>query len=432
MSTGTNPILRTRLQNGLQIRLLENHTAPVASCWIWYRVGSRNEQPGLTGISHWVEHMQFKGTPAFPAGVLDRAMSLHGGTWNAMTWLDFTTYLATMPAEHIDLVLRLEADRMVNSLYDAEEVESERTVVISERQGRENQPTFRIEEQMQRAAFNVHSYRHEVIGELADLQSISRDDLYAHYQRGYVPSNAVLAMAGDIDAQAMLRRIEELFEPIPSGDAWELSPSSEPPQMEERRVEVQGPGETCFLKVAYHTPSGMDPDFLPLVVLDSILSGASSLSLLGSALSNKTTRLYRTLVEPGLAAGVGGGLWATIDPYLYWFHITLAPGKKVEKVLAAFDAEITKILEESVTQIEIEKAIKQAQALFAYDYETITRQAFWLGFSEIFSDHTWVETYLDRIHTIRPEHLLEAARKHLIPENRVVGVYLPTGVGIHA
>jgi zinc protease len=429
MTTGEDHVLRACLPNGLEVRIRENHNAPVASCWIWYRVGSRNEQPGLTGISHWVEHMQFKGTPAFPAGVLDREMSLHGGTWNAMTWLDFTTYLATMPAEHIDLVLRLEADRMVNSLYDPAEVESERTVVISERQGRENQPTFRIEEKIQRAAFNVHSYRHEVIGDLADLQSMSRDDLYAHYQRGYNPSNAVLTMAGDLNAQAMLRRIEELFEPIPSGELLDQSPSAEPQQTEERRVEMQGPGSTCFLKVAYHAPPGPDPDFLPLVVLDSMLSGASSLSFLGSALSNKTTRLYRALVEPGLAAGVGGGLWATIDPYLYWFHITFQPDQAVEEVLAAFDEEITKILETPVTQDEIDKAIKQARALFAYDYETITRQAFWLGFTEMFAEHTWLERYLERIRAVQPDEILDVARRYLIPNNRVVGSYLPTGAG---
>ena len=414
----------------MQVRLKEIHTAPVTSCWIWYRVGSRDEQPGLTGISHWVEHMQFKGTPAFPAGELDRAISLHGATWNAMTWIDFTTYLATMPAEHIDLVLRLEADRMVNSIFDPEEVEKERTVVISERQGRENQPTFLIDEQVQQEAFRVHSYRHEVIGDFADLTSISRDDLYAHYRRGYTPSNAVLTMAGDFSSKAALRRIEELFESIPSGEALDSAPAEEPTQDDERRVELKGPGETHFLRVAYHAPAATDPDFLPLVVLDSVLSGASSISFLGSALSNKTTRLYRALVEPGLAAGVGGGLSSTIDPFLYWFHMTLAPGKSPEKVIEAFDLEIARILNERVARAEIDKAIKQARALFIYDNETITGQAFWLGFAEMFADHAWREAYLERISTIQPQEILDAARKYLIPSNRIVGIYIPTGKGV--
>jgi zinc protease len=431
MSQGDNNVLRTRLQNGLEVRLKEIHTAPVASCWIWYRVGSRNEPPGLTGISHWVEHMQFKGTPAFPAGELDRAMSLHGGSWNAMTWLDFTTYLATMPTDHIDLVLRLEADRMVNSIFDPDEVEKERTVVISERQGRENQPTFRIEEKVQREAFREHSYGHMVIGDLADLKAIKREDLYSFYQRYYSPNNAVLAMAGDFDSQAMLTRIETLYGGIPAQEFDDTTPPQEAGQEDERRVEVQGPGETVFLRVAYHVPGGAASEFLPLIVLDSMLSGASSLSFLGSSLSNKTTRLYRALVEPGLAAGVGGGLWSTIDPFLYWFHMTLPPGQSPEQVLEVFDLEMAKILDEPVSQAEVDKAIKQAKALFVYDSETITRQAFWLGFAEMIADHTFRETFIERISAIRPKDILDAARKYLTPSNRVVGTYLPTGKAVH-
>jgi len=427
MSAGSNSVLRKRLSNGLEVRLQEIHTAPVASSWIWYRVGSRNETPGLTGISHWVEHMQFKGTPAFPAGELDRAMSLHGGSWNAMTWLDFTTYLATMPVEHIDLVLRLEADRMINSIFDPDEVEKERTVVISERQGRENQPTFRIEEKVQREAFRKHSYGHMVIGDLADLNTIRREDLYTFYQRYYCPNNAVLAMAGDFDSEAMLGRIEELYAGIPAQEIPASTPSEEPRQDGERQVEVQGPGETVFLRVAYHVPEGTAPEFLPLIVLDSMLSGASSLSFLGSSLSNKTTRLYRALVEPGLVAGVGGGLWSTIDPFLYWFHMTLSPGQSSEQALKVFDAEMGKILDEPVSHAEVDKAIKQARALFVYDSETITRQAFWLGFAEMIADHTFRDTFLERISAVQPQDILEAARKYLIPSNRIIGQYLPTG-----
>jgi len=142
-------LTRVRLRNGLEVRLMPVRTAPLISCWIWYRVGSRNEVPGITGASHWVEHMQFKGTPTFPAGELDRTISRDGGTWNAFTWLDWTAYFETMPADRIDLALRLEADRMVHSLFNKREVEAERTVVIAERQGHENEPTFRLAEEVQ-------------------------------------------------------------------------------------------------------------------------------------------------------------------------------------------------------------------------------------------------------------------------------------------
>ncbi|MGD8603798.1 MAG: pitrilysin family protein, partial [Anaerolineales bacterium] len=194
MNSDSQSIVRAHLDNGLEVLLQEVHTAPTASCALWYRVGSRNEKPGLTGLSHWVEHMQFKGTPAYPAGVPDRLIARSGGTWNASTWLDWTLYEASMPAVRIDLPLRLEADRMAHSIFDPEAVEAERAVIISERQGNENSPSFRLIEAVQSDGFQFHPYRNEVIGRMEDLERITRQDLYDHYRRYYVPSNAVLAV----------------------------------------------------------------------------------------------------------------------------------------------------------------------------------------------------------------------------------------------
>ena len=187
----TNKITQVILKNGLKVMLKEIHTTPIISSWVWYRVGSKDETTGRTGISHWVEHMQFKGTKKFPASILDKAISREGGSWNAFTFLDWTTYLETMPADKIDLALRLEADRMKNSLFNEDEVASERTVIISEREGHENEPLFRLGEAMQQTAFRVHPYHHEVIGDMADLHTITRDDLYKHYRTYYLPNNAV-------------------------------------------------------------------------------------------------------------------------------------------------------------------------------------------------------------------------------------------------
>jgi zinc protease len=239
MKQSRDSILRTRLRNGLEVRLKEIHTAPLISSWIWYRVGSRNEYAGITGVSHWVEHMQFKGTPSFPAGVLDRAISRDGGYWNALTWLDWTSYFETMPADRIDLALCLEADRMVHSKFSPYEVKSERTVIISERQGHENEPTFRLYEEVQAAAFRVHPYHHAVIGDMADLETMTRDTLYEHYRQFYIPNNAVLAIAGDFRTRSMLKRIRELFGSIPRGTRPEFQPRLEPAQRGERRVIVE-------------------------------------------------------------------------------------------------------------------------------------------------------------------------------------------------
>jgi len=431
MTAAGNRLLRTRLRNGLEVRLKEIHTAPLISSWVWYRVGSRNERAGRTGISHWTEHMLFKGTPTFPAGVLDKAISRDGGTWNAFTWVDWTAYFETMPADRIDLGLRLEADRMANSLFEKTEVESERTVIISERQGSENEPTFRLSEELMAAAFRVHSYHHEVVGDMADLKTISREDLYAHYRAFYVPNNALLAVAGDFRIEAMLDRIRALFGAIPRAPQPAVRMRPEPEQQGERRVTLEGPGETAYLEVAYHAPSGAQADFFPMTVLDSVLAGASSLNLFGGGLSNKTSRLYRALVEKELAASVGGSLSATIDPYLYVLRATVRPDRSPEEVLDALDAEIRRVLDNPLEASEVAKAIKQARALFAYGSESITNQAFWLGYSEMFADYAWFEGYVDRLARVTPEEILQAARKVLAPSNRVVGIYRPTGGGAH-
>jgi zinc protease len=421
------PVLAARLRNGLEVRLKEIHTAPVISSWLWYRVGSRVEPTGRTGVSHWVEHMLFKGTPSFPAGELDRAISRDGGYWNAFTWMDWTTFFSTMPADKADLTLRLEADRMVNSLFEPKQVEAERTVVIAERQGHENEPTFRLSEEVQAAAFRVHSYHHEIIGDMADLRSMSRDDLYDHYRRYYHPGNAVLAVAGDFQRGQMLKRIRELYGPLPRLPRPQPAVREEPPQQGERRVELHGPGETTYVEVAYRAPAATDPDFVPMAVADSVLAGASNFNLLGDGLSNKTCRLYRRLVEGELAASVEAGLAATIDPYLYSISLTLRPGVAPEQALAALDEELDRLLQAPIAAQDLEKAIKQAKALFAYSSESITNQAYWLGSTEMFADYTWLDNYLDRLEQVTPEGVLEVARRRLLPRQRTVGIYRPDG-----
>ena len=419
-------ITKKTLENGLTVFLKEIHTAPLISSWMWYRVGSRDEVPGKTGASHWVEHMQFKGTPQFPANVLDKAISREGGIWNAFTSFDWTTYYETMPADKIDLALRLEADRMVNSIFDSEEVASERTVVISEREGSENRPMFRLGEAVQAAAFRVHSYHHKVLGDMADLRNMTRGDLYNHYQTYYTPNNAVMALAGDFDTAQMLGRIEELFGGIKRGDDPVRLQRSEPEANGGIRLSVEGEGDTTYVQVAYRFPSAAHPDFFPLNVLDSLLAGASNMNMFGGGgISNKTTRLYRALIEKEWCVSMGAGAQATIDPFLY--QITLIPRDEhdADAVLAALDVEIERVQNELVSAAEVERAVKQARALFAYGSESITNQAFWLGYSEMLADYDWFLTYLDKLAAVTPEDVQRVAQQYLRPNQRVVGVYLP-------
>jgi len=420
------PITKTQLSNGLTVLLKEIHTAPIISNWVWYRVGSRNETPGITGASHWVEHMQFKGTPNFPAGILDKAISRDGGTWNAFTYLDWTTFFETMPADKIDLGLRLEADRMVNSLFEPEEDSSERTVIISEREGNENEPLFRLGEAIQSTAFTAHAYHHEVIGDMADLHTMTREDLYHHYRNYYAPGNAIVAIAGDFETEAMLNRVKEVYGAIPSTPVVRTTPSPEPPLTAEQRVEVSGPGETTYLQIAYHSPAAANPDFSPFSVLDSLLTGPTSLNMFGGGgISNKTSRLYRALVERELAVGVSGGLQATIDPYLYDITITVHPKRSPAEVIEALDAEIRRLQDDPVTAEEVVRAIKQARAMFAYGSENITNQAFWLGYSEMFATYDWFTQYMERLAAVTPADVQRAAQVYLRPQNRVIGTYLP-------
>jgi len=423
-------LTKTTLPNGLEILLKEIHTAPLISHWVWYRVGSKDEPSGKTGISHWVEHMQFKGTPQFPSGVLDKAIARAGGVWNAFTFLDWTTYYETMPSAKIDLALRLEADRMVNSRFDAAEVESERTVILSEREGDENEPLFRLEEAIQAAAFRVHPYHHEVIGAAADLRVITRDDLYHHYKTFYAPNNAVLAMAGDFETGQMLRHIEELFTDIPAAASPPRLVRAEPEADGEIRLVVEGPGETVYLQASYHAPAASHPDFLALAVLDSLLTGPSNLNMFGGGgISNKTSRLYRALVDTELAVSVQGGSAATLDPFLYTFVLTAHPENPIDHALAALDAEIARIQDEPPSVADVARAIKQARAIFAYGAENITNQAFWLGYAEMFAGYDWFTSYLDRLAEVTPADVQRVAQTWFRAQNRVVGTYLPAAGG---
>src|SRR6185503_10505712 len=260
----TNVIAHT-LPNGMLVLLREVHSAPVATCWLWYRVGSRNEGIGTTGISHWVEHMLFKGTPNIPKGEMDRLIARNGGTFNGFTSNDYTAYFETLPADRIELGLRIESDRMINSLFDPDEVASERTVIISEREGHENDPEWWLDEAMAAAAFQVHPYRNEVIGWKSDLLAITRDDLYNHYQTFYMPNNAVLVLVGDFETDAMIEQVDRHFAHLPVGPKLPPFRAAEPEQQGERRVVVRRPGPAEYVQIAYHAADCRHADFAPLV-----------------------------------------------------------------------------------------------------------------------------------------------------------------------
>lgn len=414
---------RITLDNGLQVILREQHSAPVISWWLAYRIGSRNERTGQTGISHWVEHMLFKGTPRFPAGTLDKAIDRAGGNWNAFTSTDYTMYYETLPSEHIRLAMETEADRMVNALFDPAEVASERTVIISERQGNENRPTFWLGEQMRATAFRVHGYHHEIIGDMADLHTMTRDDLYGHYQAYYTPANATLVAVGAFDTAAMLDDIQTLYGTLPATPAPTLFQRTEPQQIGERRVVVERPVQTGFVRVAYRVPEAIHADWLALSLLDSILTGV------GSGIDNKTTRLYQALVKTGLCANMSGSIQETIDPYLYTFTLTLSQGVAHQTAEDALYAQIAQVQQDSISDAELTRARKQARAAFAYATESVSNQAYSLAQSALLGDVDWGDRYVQRLDALTQDDLLRVARHYLTPRNRTVGWLVPTNEG---
>ncbi len=417
-------LLKTVLDNGLTVLIRETHTAPVASVWLWYRVGSGDELPGKTGIAHWVEHMLFKGTERWPEGAADAAIAREGGIFNGMTWWDFTTFYETLPAEKLALALDIEADRMSNARFDPDEVESERTVILSERQGAENNPLFLLEEKLMAAAFQVHPYGHDTLGSVEDLRRMTREDLYAHYRMYYRPNNAVLAIAGDFNAGEIERLAERYFGALEHGPEPERPQVTEPPQTEERRVEHHGEAGVDYWLGLYHIPPATHSDFFPLTVLNAILAGGSGLVIGGGGLSNHTSRLYRALVERDLAIDVNGNLYPTRAPGGYTFAATVHPQNTLEALEKALDAELLRVQEEPVSAQELEKAKRQARTLFAFSSESITNQAFWLGYTEMFASYTWFIHYLRRLEAVSADDVLRVAQTYLRPANRTVGWYI--------
>jgi zinc protease len=418
----------TTLDNGLTVLVQAVHTAPLASVWCWYRVGSRDEGPGVTGVSHWVEHMNFKGTANIPRDQVKGIIERFGGSWNGYTWLDQTTYLETATADALDRMLFIEAERMASCLYDPADCESERTVIISELQGGDNDPEQRLDTEITATAFKAHPYRHPTIGWIHDLRTMTRDDLYGHYRRYYVPNNATLVVVGDVDPADALRRVEAAFGAIPPGDPARRSATEEPLQEGERRVHLRKPGTTAYWRAAFHAPRFADPDFFPLLALDAVLTGASGLNIWSGGkvpTPQRRARLYRALVNRGLASSVGGFLAPTAEPFLYSISATVADGQTLAAVEDAVLTECDRIAQDGPTADELATVQAQLRARFVYDADSVTDVAHQLGyFATIDRWQAWPAVFT-RLAAVTVDAVHGAARRYLAADNRTIGVFDP-------
>jgi zinc protease len=422
---------RAVLDNGLKVLIQEEHTAPLASVWCWYKVGSKDERAGLTGVSHWVEHMNFKGTTNIPRDQVKGIIEPFGGSWNGYTWIDQTTYLETATKDALDRMLFIESERMASCLYHPDDCESERTVIIAELQGGENDPDQFLDQEIVATAFKAHPYRHPTIGWLADLQAMTRDDLYGYYRRYYIPNNATLVIVGDVDTDDVLRRAEQHFGKVPPGETPPRQRTVEPEQTGERRVVIRKPGTTGYLKAAYHAPGVTDPGFYALLVLDAVLSGAYGMNLWSSfriPAPQRSARLYRRLVRQGLASSVNGSLLPTELPFVYIISVTATDGTPLGDVEAALLAELDAVAAQGITPAELTKAKAQLKARLVFDNDSVTNIAHQLGYFETIASVDVFRELVPRIAAVTLDEVGAAARTVFSASNRTVGRFDPLPV----
>jgi zinc protease len=420
-------VRRVVLDNGLTVFVRPMRTAPLASVWCWYKVGSKDERRGQTGVSHWVEHMNFKGTTNIPRDQVKGIIEQFGGSWNGYTWIDQTTYLETATADALDRMLFIEAERMANGLYHADDVESERTVIISELQGGENDPEQVLDTEVTAAAFKAHGYHHPTIGWLSDLETMTRDDLYGYYRAWYVPNNAALVIVGDVDVDNALRRAEHHFGAIASGVVPGRVRTREPEQLGERRVRVERPGTTAYLKLAWQAPAASNPDFVPMLVLDAALSGAKGVNLWASFRNppQRSTRLYRALVEKGLASSVFGALLPTEEPFLYSVTCTVSDGTPIAALEEAADAALSAVRADGITPAEFERARHQLRARLVFESDSVTNIAHQIGYFHTLGDVDLYHGLEGRLTGVTIDDVARVARAYLSPARRTVGWFQP-------
>ena len=424
-------IRRVTLDNGLKVIVQEEHTAPLASVWCWYKVGSKDERPGLTGVSHWVEHMNFKGTTNIPRDQVKGIIERFGGSWNGYTWIDQTTYLETATCAAIDRMLFIESERMARCLYHPDDCESERTVIISELQGGENDPDQLLDQELVATAFKAHTYRHPTIGWLSDLESMTRDDLYGYYRRYYIPNNATLVIVGDLDTDDVLARVDRHFGVIPAGPTPERIVTREPEQTGERRLVIRKPGTTAYLKLGFHAPGVAQAGFFPAVVLDAVLTGAKGINLWSSFRvppPQRRSRLYRALVDSGLASAVSGGMLPTEQPFLYIVSATAAAGTPLGAVEERLLAEVDRVRRDGITMEELQTAKTQLRARLVFDNDSVTNIAHQLGYYETIANADVFLNAASSIEAVTLEAVAGLAGDMLAASNRTIGWFDPLPV----
>ena len=400
------------LENGMKIIVLEDHSIPNANMYLFWKVGSRNEYPGITGLSHFFEHMMFNGAKKYGPKEFDRTMEANGGANNAYTSENVTVYTDWFPSSSIEVMFDLEADRIANLNFDDKMIESERGVVLSERStGLENRPLWQLWEQVQGTAFFAYPYRWPVIGYESDIKNWTKEDLQTYFATYYSPVNCVVVIVGDVTLDEVKRLSEKYFEPIPVGPPPRKIHTVEPEQDGEKRVDIKRDVPSPYVMLAYHVPQTISEDYYALSLLESILS------------SGKTSRLYNSLVdERQIAIRVSTDYSYAFDPFLFIIYGICGKGITPAHLEAAILEQLDKIIEEGIKPEELQKVKNQKLMEFYHTMETINGKANTIGTYELFfGDFKKLFSAPRDFARVTAEDIQKVAAKYFTKNNRTVG-----------
>lgn len=406
-----------KLKNGLRVLLVEDHSAPVISLAVNYNVGSRNERPGRTGFAHLFEHMMFQGSANIGKSEHFIQVDTNGGNTNGTTDEERTLYYESLPANQLDLLLFLEADRMRSLDISKENLDNQRNAVQEERRLRlDNQAYGKMFEKFGETMFDNFAYKHSVIGSMEDLNAASVEDVREFFRIYYAPNNAVLALVGDFKTATALAKIKEQFEAIPAQPTPPKVDDSEPAQTAERRFTLEDPlAQLTLLSIGYKGIRGNTADAYAMQVLGTVLGGGQS------------SRLYQKLVkEKQVVLSAGAGAQTRRGPGAFRITATLAPGRNVAEVEELIYAEIAKLQSEPIADWELEKAkqfakrsaIGQRQSSLGLAITLVENTTAW-------NDPNLVNTRLDKLAAVTKEDVLRVAKQYLQANTRTVGIAVP-------
>lgn len=408
--SATAGVVRSVLPNGLTVLIKELHACPVVTSMIWYRVGSRNEEVGQTGKSHFLEHMLFKGSDRFAKGQIDQLTLKHGGSNNAFTSHDFTGYYFSFASDRWEIALDIESDRMMNCSFDASEFEAEKRVIIEELKSGLDSPWGRLMQTLDAQAFQIHPYRNPVVGWLQDVENATVSDQQAYYRRHYSPDNAILVMVGDLSATDAMAKAEAHFGSLKSVRRAEERIPIEPPQEGERRFQIRWRSRVPRLIIGYRAPQIGHPDSYALHLASLILS------------EGKSSRLYRRMVEKDqLVTFVSTEMGETQDPLLFHVRAEARGETTHEQMESVIYEELEELCKTGPSPAELHRAKHQIQAHFLMSQERTMDQAILLGQVEIMKGLSYLDDYVPQIQAVTADDIARIASAYLREESRTVG-----------